>query len=342
VAARKLHKVKVAPLLALLVGVALIPASLWAAVASHRNDVRTEERALRNEATQQADTLRNYFSRARSLTQVMGNNPAFEQFYELPGSRVAKVRDRGRVVRQGERALAFLEKLFPDSIGEACFIDRRGPENARAVKGSVERFSKLSLDETGAPFFKPTFNLPPGQVYQSRPYVSPATKEWVVANATPIKTPGAAANQAIVHFEVTIESFRRNARQSSDRFDVAIVDARTNRVIVDSGHPQPSGEDSQIGRPSDKRFASLGQLGTGGALEVSDRRAAFERVGRHRQNANDWIVFAIARNPAGSWLDSLGAPQIAVLIGPCSCSHLPSPISATHSASFVKLPSPII
>ncbi|HKQ01497.1 MAG TPA: hypothetical protein VJ735_14320 [Actinomycetes bacterium] len=32
-------------------------------------------------------------------------------------------------------ALGYLEELFPDSIGEACFIDRAGPENARMVRG---------------------------------------------------------------------------------------------------------------------------------------------------------------------------------------------------------------
>jgi hypothetical protein len=174
-AARKLHRIRIAPLLALLVGVALIPASLWAAISSHRNDVAAEKRALANEADQQAESLRNYFARARSLTQVMAANPAFAQFYELRGSRMAKVRAEGPTVRQSQRALSFLEKLFPDSIGEACFIDRAGPENARAVKGAVAPLSELSLDETGASFFKPTFRLRPGQVYQARPYVSPDT-----------------------------------------------------------------------------------------------------------------------------------------------------------------------
>src|SRR5688572_21050401 len=131
-ASRKLHRFRLAPVLALLVGVALIPASLWAAVSSHNDDVAAQKRALANEADQQAEGLRNYFARARSLTQVMGTNPAFVHFYQQPGSRAAKVRARGSAVRESQKALSFLEELFPDSIGEACFIDRSGPENSRS------------------------------------------------------------------------------------------------------------------------------------------------------------------------------------------------------------------
>ena len=313
--AQRLHKVRAAPLLALLVGVTLIPLGIWAAVTGHRNDVNDQKAALQSEATQQADGLRNYFARARSLTQVMASNPAFDQFYQLPGSRSAKLRAHGQVVTQSERALAFLEKLFPDSIGEACFIDRGGPENARAVKGRIERRGKLSPDETGAPFFKPAFALRPGQVYQARPYVSPDTNEWVIANATPIKPPGSSVNQAIVHFEITIESFRRNAAESSDQFDVAILDARTGRVIVDSRFRQRAGAHSVLGRPGDKRFAGLPFNGLAGGLDVDGHNASFERVGRIGENANNWIAVAVARNPAGSWLSSIGAFEIAMLVG---------------------------
>jgi diguanylate cyclase (GGDEF)-like protein len=316
VAARKLHRFRLAPLLALVLGVALIPASVWAAVSSHRNDVEAQQRALGNEADKQAQSLRNYFTRARSLTQVTGANPAFTEFYELPGKRMAKVQQRGPVVRQSQRALSFVEKLFPDSIGEACFIDRGGAENARAVKGRIAPLSELSPDETGNPFFKPSFALRAGDVYQARPYVSPDTKEWVVANATPIRTPGSRVNNAIVHFEVTIESFRRGAAESSERFDVAIVDARTGRVIVDSRRAQPVGEDSTLGHPRDRRFVALAQDGRPkAAFETDDRNAAFERVGRQGHNANDWIAVAVARTPTGSWLDSLGVSQIAIMIG---------------------------
>ena len=49
----------------------------------------------------------------------------------------------------------------------------------------------------------------------------------------PIRAPCREA--AIVHFEITIESIRGETAASSDRFDVAIVNARTGDVVIDSG-----------------------------------------------------------------------------------------------------------
>jgi len=164
--------------------VVLLVLLVAATVVEHQEAVERERRELAFEAREQAQVLTNYFARARSLTQVMARNPAFREFYELPGTRMERIRRNGSVVRETQASLAYLEELFPDSIGEACFIDRSGPENARAVKGVVESMSRLSPDETGAPFFKPTFALRPGQVHQARPYLSPDTNEWVISNST--------------------------------------------------------------------------------------------------------------------------------------------------------------
>ena len=199
-------------------------------------------------------------------------------------------------MRNTSRALAYLEQLFPGSIGEACFIDRGGAENARAVKGKAEPPSALSPDETAASFFDPSFALRPGEVYQSAPYVSPDTNEWVIANSTPVRVPGQ-ARPGIVHFEITIESLRSRAASSSDRFDVAILNARTGDVLVDSRFAQRGGKPRShkhpngirlhpavpLGRPDDDRFKSLANTPAGaGTLEVGDKPAAFARVDRRR------------------------------------------------------------
>ena len=92
---------------------------------------------LTSEAHEHAEKLEHYFSRARSLTLVTARNPAFREFYEARGSRRAKVAAGGRAVTQANEALAYLQELFRSSIGEACFIDRSGSENARAVRGEI-------------------------------------------------------------------------------------------------------------------------------------------------------------------------------------------------------------
>jgi hypothetical protein len=140
--------------------------------------------ALANTASAQAQVLEDYFARARSIDLLTANNPAFRRFYAMPGDRTAKIRAGGPVLDEANEALGYLERLFPDSIGEACFIDRAGPEIARMVRGERATLEDLSHDESGAPFFGPTFALAHGQVYQARPYVSPDTKEWVISNST--------------------------------------------------------------------------------------------------------------------------------------------------------------
>jgi diguanylate cyclase (GGDEF)-like protein len=317
-----------------LVGVVILLVLLVAAtVVEHRDSVERERSELAFEAREQAQVLTNYFARARSLTQVTARNPAFREFYELPGTRTERIRRGGGVVRETQVALAYLEELFPDSIGEACFIDYSGPENARAVKGVVEGMSKLSSDETGAPFFNPTFALRPGQVYQARPYLSPDTNEWVISNSTPVAgTPR--PQQAIVHFEVTIESFRQTAAETTDRFDVQVVDARTGSVIFDSRYRQRVG--GKLGRPANTQFKGatghkhrLGVLphghvdlvaavrgGTGrGTFTVDGKNSAFKRLDRRGENANDWVVVTTARKPAASWLESLGFFEVGSFTG---------------------------
>jgi hypothetical protein len=58
--------------------------------------------------------------------------------------------------------------------------------------------------------------------------VSPNTEEWVVSNSTLMPTSDG-SKRAIVHFEVTIESFRKVAAGLGSQFDITVVEARTGR-----------------------------------------------------------------------------------------------------------------
>jgi hypothetical protein len=208
-------------------------------MSAHSHAIAALDGALRNTTSAQAQLLEGYFSRAQSIDLLTANNPAFQDFYERPGGRTAKVRSGGPVLDKVNRALGYLEQLFPTSIGEACFIDRDGPENAHIVRGVRATVENLSPDESGASFFAPTVALREGRVYQATPYVSPDTKEWVVSNSTLMPTRDG-SKRAIVHFEVTIESFRKVAATLSSQFDIAVVDARTGLVVIDSRRPSRS------------------------------------------------------------------------------------------------------
>ena len=143
----------------LLAAVCLLPVGIGSGASAHSHAVAALDGALANTASAQAQVLEGYFSRARSIDLLTANNPAFRDFYRLPGSRSAKVRRGGPALEEANQALGYLEELFPDSIGEACFIDRTGPENARMVRGVRATVADLSPDESGAPFFAPTFAL---------------------------------------------------------------------------------------------------------------------------------------------------------------------------------------
>jgi diguanylate cyclase (GGDEF)-like protein len=302
----------------LLVAICLLPVGIGSGTSAHSHAVAALNGALANTASAQAQVLEDYFARARSIDLLTANNPAFRHFYRTPGDRAAKIRAGGPVLDEANEALGYLEELFLDSIGEACFIDRAGPEIARMVRGQRATPKDLSPDESGAAFFAPTFALAHGQVYQARPYVSPDTKEWVISNSTLMPTADG-SKPAIVHFEVTIESFRRVAASLTSRFDILVVDAKTGQVVIDSRHPQLVG--APLGSPGDRRFQPVTREGTpSGSSSVDDRPVAYQRLQRQPHNANDWYVVAAARSPVGplygvsGWSIALVVVALALLV----------------------------
>jgi PAS domain S-box-containing protein len=276
---------------------------------AQRDAQRSLDRTLTNGANERALELEYYFSRARSIVLLTANVPAFADFYKLPGSRLDRVKRHGEVVAETEQALAYLETLYPNSIGEACFIDRSGWENARIVKNEAAAPADLGNELENA-FVRPTFALRPGQVLQARPYVSPDTKEWVISNSTPVAGPGG-SKPAIVHFEVTIESFRKTAAASTHN-RVFVVDARTGAIVLDSRLPQRVG--AQLGRPGDRRFASLQGRAGRGLVDVDGMRVAYRRLPSTVGNQNQWIV-AVAADPVAGGGLGIGLGALAALLG---------------------------
>ena len=295
----------------LLLAICLLPVGIGSGTSARSHAVAALDGALANTARGQAQVLEDYFSRAQSIDLLTASNPAFRRFYQLPGDRGANVRAGGQVLDEVNEALGYLEELFPTSIGEACFIDRAGPENARMVRGVRAAPKDLSSDESGNSFFSPTFALDHGKVYQARPYVSPDTNEWVISNSTLMPTLDG-SKRAIVHFEITIESFRKVAASLSNQFDITVVEASTGQVVLDSGRPQQVG--APLGIPNDHRFRSILQAGgSAGERVVADRRAAWKRLHRRQGNANDWYVVASAHVPVGP-LYGVSRWSIAVVV----------------------------
>jgi diguanylate cyclase (GGDEF)-like protein len=300
-------------LTAVVLAIALLPLSLGLAVNDHNRRQAAAERAMDEEAGTHASALDATMARARTITLIMAHNAAFRGFYLEPGSRASKLRPGSTYIDGANDALLYLESLFPRQIGELCFIDRSGSENARVVHGERAPVSDLSPDEADNPFFRPTFALRPGQVFQSQPYVSPDTHDWVIGNATPIPLGPARTSVAIVHYELSVESFRRQLRAEEDGgYGISVVDARTGRVVIDGARPQRVG--APLGNPGDRRFAVLAdRAGKDDVVTIGGHVAAYRRLRSGTGNANDWILVATATTPIPGFLGSLGAAPLAML-----------------------------
>jgi signal transduction histidine kinase len=255
----------------------------------------TRDKELLADAEERVTGLNDYFERARDVVLLTAQNPAFADFYREPGTREEKARRGGPTLERVHRALGYLERLYPSRIGEACFIDESGWENARVVRGTRAAFADLG-NEIGNPFVKPSFALPIGQVYQARPYVSPDTREWVISNSTPLRGRDG-SKPAIVHFEVTIESFRRAIAPEHGR-RVYVVDARSGSIIVDSSLPQRIG--TRLGRPADRRFAALSTGPSSGVSTVNGNRIGFHAIKQTPGNQNHWIVVVESERAAAA------------------------------------------
>src|SRR3954452_11458324 len=260
---------------AFIVGVLLIPTALGVAKFDHDREVSQVERSLVAETDEHGGKLEAYFARARAIVLLTANSPAFARVLAEPGGRDAIIRRHGAALRDVTHDLRYLERLYPNSIGEACFIDADGEEFARAVRGQAAKTKDLSITEKQTVFFAPTFALRFGQVHQTRPYISPDTKEWVVGNATLIPQPDG-RKRAFVHYEVTIESFRR-AMGIAKNSELRLIDGHAGRVIIDGARSQHIG--AALGTPSDRRFASLAR-GTSGSriTKVDGRLTAYRRI----------------------------------------------------------------
>ena len=301
--------------LVMVVGLVPMGVSAWAlhrrAASNARAGLDTE---LARQTENEARSLENYFSQARTNVLLLAQNPAFADFYAGERRRGETIAAGGARMSQINDALGYLEKLYPESIGEACFIDRTGAENARVVQGVRAPISDLSPNETGTTFFRPAIATQRGDVFQSAPYISPDTKEWVLSNATPIGR--GSTNQAIVHFEVTLESFRLEANRASGRHHVQVIDKATGALILDSQVQQVA--DAPLAGSAPAPAITIAKDSSAGFLDSEGERTHFRRIATGPNNQNSWAVVITAPQRSVGIMSAIGVPLLlmaALLVG---------------------------
>ncbi len=275
----------------------------------HNQAIEQADESRRLAAAERVSTINENFERNRAITLLAARESAFVDFYRAPGTREERILRGGRLMQRVNDFIDYLQELYPDSIGEASFIDRSGAENARVLHGRPAAPSELSPDESEEPYFFPAFAAPIGQVYQSAPYFSADTGEWVISHATKIDT-GRVISPAIVHFEVRIESLAEALGEPIPGSEVRLVDVRTGDVI-NSAVPQRAGDLLDV--PGDDDFAWVKTAtAKSGTTHVSDgKRHALRLVSSGRGNANLWAVVVSTPQPAGPWVMATSRGPVA-------------------------------
>jgi diguanylate cyclase (GGDEF)-like protein len=271
---------------AIVAALGLLGWGMVSGVAASRADAQREvDTTARADVTERARTLDEYFSRARSVLLLAAQNPSFRDFYQLPGPTEQRLRDGGEALNDVLAQMRYLHSLYPDSIGEICFIDRHGAENARLVRGITAPVSDLSADERGNGFFAPTLAVPVGEVLQAAPYVSPDTGDWVISNSTPLVGRDGAIT-AMLHYEVSLESFRQLIVHAGGEHRVRVVDVVSGDVVADTAASQAASS-SQVADPT---WRTALPTTNEGVAEVGGRRIAYQHVSTSRFNENHWVV----------------------------------------------------
>jgi diguanylate cyclase (GGDEF)-like protein len=299
-------------LVLLITAIALVPLGLGVMVLKQSDQAQLEQdAALESEAGAAAARLRDSIAETRATVLITAHNPAFRDFYRAGGERYAKIVDEGPTMDRVNGALLYLSSLYPKSIVEASFIDGGGAENARVVRGSREAPHVLAEDVSRDTFFWPALALAPGHVHESRPHISRNAGEWVVSYSTQVPR---RFGTALVHVEQRVESLRRDLGVSDNRFEIAVLDARTGTVIMDSRSPQATG--SELGAPADNRFRGLAGVTADGARKLGNLRAVYRQLGASAGSENNWIVVASApRVRAASLLGVNSLPIALALLG---------------------------
>ncbi|MFC6288188.1 putative bifunctional diguanylate cyclase/phosphodiesterase [Nocardioides sp. GCM10027113] len=263
-------------------------------------------------ATSQA--LEEYFDRARAIDLLMANTPSVTQ-YVARGSDPAA--DGGHThghaaaeLGQINSMLAYLEDLYGNTISSASLLDRHGVEIARSVSGDTALRDDLP-HEAENPFFADTFATPVGRVHQALPYLSPDTDEWVISNSTVVPD-GKGDPAAVMHFEVTLDSFREQlAQASSPGTEVRVIDLRTGGTVLTTDSVSIGG--SLAASDAAGRMVADSDAVSGSFTE-GDRRFAYRKLTRTPDNLNHWAVLVSKPYAASVWTTAPGQGALAAAL----------------------------
>ncbi len=293
----------------LALGVVLVMSGLGAGVLAERANERVAHDAGLI-ASNRSGALHDRFAQARAVTLLTARSSNFARYYRLSA---AEGRGGGAAdaLKSINESLAYLSDVYPDSLAEAGLVDQFGAENARVTHGDVVASKDLDRNRATAPFFRPTLRLPFGKVYLSQPYISPNTREWVVAHATKVDL-GTGPAPAVVYFELTLESLRLALYDAESAHRLRIVDVTSGRVVIDSTVPQQPG--MAPNRIADRNLAWVRSHDDSAVVTAKGLVHVVQLVPVTPNNANDWAIVVSTPATDGAWASPWSIGPLACLV----------------------------
>ncbi|MBI5233375.1 MAG: diguanylate cyclase [Deltaproteobacteria bacterium] len=236
----------------------------------------------------------NHFRETRKNLIVSAQNTAFKMYYLEPDKKT-------HWLKQQNTALSQLRKIYRDRLDEACYIDASGQEISRIIFDTIAKEKELSSGEHRTTFFKKSFEIEEGTVFQGKPTISEDTDRWVIPNATPIVAGG--KKVAILHFEINLYYFQRLLKSlvNPDRGYAFIVNekgeliAHTKKDIKETGEFEPAFDKNSP--PGLQRIANKMMRGESGIEEFSENNKKFyliskllKTAGSDGINENIWTL----------------------------------------------------
>lgn len=313
---------------ALVLGTLLVASCVglsWQEMRTARDDVANQNNQLQESAAAAQTLLTEQFERAGAFALLTASDSKYLEYLDDPGSNKKKLDQDLRVVTHINDDLQKLEALFPGSVPRAAFIDLRdGQEVAEVIDGKVTPVNDLEPDAMNhlSSSLGGARALATGWVYQSSPYYSDATNEWVIGNAATVAQDG--EKIGMVFFETSLSSLRSMVMAQAGDDVLRTVSERSGLVTIDSRYPQTS--ETNFGVSTDKTFSGrAGEFGDSGMITVGNDRIAYDRLQPSKNlqivNDNQWVIAASAEAEesglarlANPWLLAMLAIGLPLLI----------------------------
>jgi methyl-accepting chemotaxis protein len=311
---------------ALLLGAVLLSTAAgltWTTTRAASDAAASQDTELRTAAANTEVIVNEEFERAGAIGLLAAQDQIYQRFFRAPGSTASKVAD-DIWARQGiDARLMYQQTLFPGSVARSGLVDiDSGQEIASVVNNAPSPVVILDQHaDRHLPFFAHVTSLPAGWAYESTPYYSRATDEWVIANATTVTVGD--NKRAVLYFELTMDAMRAKVLEREGDATMRAVSDHTGFVAIDSRMSQVSKDN--YGEGGDKTFTSrILDFGSSGILTLADQRVAYVRMEPSETlqivNANNWFItasdtqiatgLAAALSPLLFLLIALGLPLV--------------------------------